>query len=297
MENEVFNEKEEIIVQADVNAARKDAEREEETRKSDHGSQEKLTTVEIEIDGLSNGEERDQTGKNSSENVITTQPSANFSSTYEDVYRSGNFGLTLGKVNQARGLKWAFAHMGLTSSMLLLSIIGTGLLMEYYNVKLLRDLAIGFTWSNSILGVLSGALAVYFFRNLKKLRQPYAMLMTVRFMAVFNWVLLMLSLIFVMLIAASKGQKAYPGPTSTAAITKTVYAIICIIVIIELVVSFVFVFSPACSEFCDACSCCGGECCIYSEGEEIADGVPNPPSQERWQMVALILQEFHSRID
>ena len=292
MENEVFIEKDEKPVQTNGNADSDDVEIKEETKQSDDSSEEKFTAVEIEDvpnteGGVTNSTEED---------VITTQPTSYPVSPYEDVYRSGNFGITLGKVNQPRGLKWAFAHMGLTSLMLLFTVIGTGLVSEYYNSKILRDLALGFTWTNSLFGVISGLLTVHFFRNLKKLRRPYAILMTVRFLAIFNWILLMFSFIFVLIIVVSQGPKAYPGAAITTAITKAVFGIIAAIAVIELVVSFTFVCSPAMSELCEMCSCCG-PCCIYSKGEEIAPGVPNPPSQERWEMVALILYQVHKELN
>ena len=143
----------------------------------------------IDNEGFPNNEVDDRTSQDSREHVITTQPNSDESIDYEDVYRAGNFGVTLGKVSQTRGLKWAVVHMGLTMTMLLLTVIGTALLVEYYKVAVLRGLAIGFTWSNSIVGLLSGILAVFFFRRLTKLRRPYAFLMTVRFMAIINWVL------------------------------------------------------------------------------------------------------------
>ena len=246
--------------------------------------------------GFNDNDVDDRASQDSREHVITTQPPSTQELGYEDVYRGGNFGLTLGKVNQGRGLKWAFTHFGLSVLMLILTIVGTALLVEYYNSNVLRSLAIGFTWSNSLFGVLSGVSAVFFFRRLTKLRRPYAFLMLVRFMAIFNWVFLLFSIIFVPIIIASKGEKAFSASTGTVAVIKAIYIIIVAAVVIELVVSFSFVCSPSWSDACDSCSCCGA-CCIYKEGEEIAPGIPNPPSQERWEMVALALQECQSRLE
>ena len=246
--------------------------------------------------GFNDNDVDDRASQDSREHVITTQPTATQELAYEDVYRGGNFGVTLGKVNQGRGLKWAFTHLGLSVLMLLLTIVGTALLVEYYNSNILRSLAIGFTWSNSLFGVLSAASAVFFFRRLTKLRRPYAFLMLVRFMAIFNWVFLLFSIIFVPIIIASKGEKAFTASTQTVAVIKAAYILLVAAVAIELVVSFSFVCSPSWSDACDSCSCCGA-CCIYTEGDEIAPGIPNPPSQERWEMVALALQECQSRLE
>ena len=232
----------------------------------------------------------------SKENVVTTEPLSAGSLTYEDAYRAGNFGITLGKVDQTRGFKWALVHMGLTSLMMLLTIVGTGLVVEYYKGKLLGNLAIGFTWINSLFGIASALLAWHFFRNLKKMHRPYAFLMGVRFMAIFNWTLLLLSVIFVSLIAASDRVKAFTGSDAIVTLIKAAYTIIIIIMIVEMVVSFSFLCSPKWSELCNVCSCCG-PCCIYSEGEEVAPGEPNPPSQETWQLVAYFLEGFQSRLE
>ena len=260
----------------------------------DNSDHENLTTITTE--GLSNSGCDDRASLGSTEQVITTQPKSQQPITYEDTYRAGNFGITLGKVSRTRGLKWALVHMGLTVLMLLLTVIGTALLAEYYNSKILRGLAVGFTWSNSIIGVLSGVLAVFFFRRLTTMRRPYAFLMTVRFMAIINWVLLLFSLVFVPIIIASKREKAFSASSATTAAIKAVYILFVAALAVEMIVSFSFVCSPGWSDACDSCSCCGA-CCIYTEGEEIAPGVPNPPSQERWQMVALALQEFHAELE
>lgn len=267
-----------------------------EAMQNENSDQENLTAINT-TEGFSNSACDDRTSLDSTEQVITTQPNSQQQPvTYEDTYRTGNFGITIGKVSQTRGLKWALVHMGLTVIMLLLTVIGTALLAEYYNSNVLRGLAVGFTWSNSIVGVLSGILAVFFFRRLTRMKRPYAFLMAVRFMAIINWVLLLFSLVFVPIIIASKGEKAFSASGATIAVIKTVYILFVAALAVEMVVSFSFVCSPVWSDACDSCSCCGA-CCIYTEGEEIAPGVPNPPSQERWQMVALVLREFHEQME
>lgn len=213
---------------------------------------------------------------------------------YEKVYRTGNFGEKLGMVNQENGLRWMKIHTACMALMFIFNIIGSVMLKYYYGINILSNLAMGLTWAIWVLGASCAAVGLYFFMNLKTLRRPFALFMTMRFFAIFTWTAVLLGITFVLIILGSK--KNMLGTESEIAGMKTIYSFIAIIMILEMVISFMFVCGPSCADICKICMCCEMYC-IYSEGQEIAPGVANPPSQQRWEQAATVLQAVNKELN
>ena len=168
------------------------------------------------------------------------------------------------------------------------------MLKYYYGINILSELAMGFTWAIWALGASCAAVGLYFFMKLKTLRRPFALFMTVRFLAIFTWTAILLGITFVLIILNSRRNML--GTESDIAGMKTIYSFIAIIMILELVISFMFVCGASCAEICNMCMCCEMYC-IYSEGQEIAPGVANPPSQQKWEQVATVMQAVNKELN
>ena len=232
-----------------------------------------------------------------SENERTGALEDNYQSgknTYEDIYRSGNFGIALGKVNTNIGKRWILVHAIISSLVLILTISGNVLLKKYYTVSVLDDLAIAFTWCISILSLISTVIGLYLFRNLKVIGYPYRFLMALRFSAVFTNVFILFAVIFVAIILASKTEKAFIGETEASGI-KANYGLMMLLFIFGMFSNTAFSCNACGGACCNDCGC--GEWCIYSEGEELAPGVPNPPCTTKFQMAAAVLQGASDELD
>ena len=214
--------------------------------------------------------------------------------TYEDIYRSGNFGIALGRVNTNIGKRWMLLHAIISSLILILTISGNVLLKKYYTVSILDDLAIAFTWCISILSMISTIIGLYLFQNLKVIGYPYRILMTLRFSAVFTNIFILFAVIFVAVILASKTEKAFIGETEATGI-KANYGLMMILFIFGMFSNTAFSCNACGGACCNDCGC--GQWCIYSEGEELVPGVPNPPSTAKFQMVAAVLQSVSDELD
>ena len=235
-------------------------------------------TIDIESGNERTSEDNYQSGKN----------------TYEDIYRSGNFGIALGRVNTKIGKQWILVHAIISSLILTLTISGNVLLKKYYTVSVLDDLAIAFTWCISILSLISTVIGLYLFQNLKGIGYPYRILMTLRFSAIFTNVFILFAVIFVAIILASKTEKAFIGETEATGI-KANYGLMMILFIFGMFSNTAFSCNACGGACCNDCGC--GEWCIYSEGEELAPGVPNPPSTAKFQMAAAVLQGVSDELD
>ena len=216
---------------------------------------------------------------------LTTDTNTQEKVVYENVYRTGNFGVMLGKINLRRAKKWTNTHLLCSIVIFLLAITGHILLDAYYP-KNFRRVIISLIWTSALLGICSAGLATYFFRHIHNLSRPYAVYMSMRFLITINWVFVCFGVIFAG-ITPTIVSTDWAGTNSALAATKAVYWMLFLLMLIELVVSFSLVSGPNCSAVCNECSCCGA-CCVYEEGEMIAPGVANPPSQEKMIKVAEI---------
>jgi len=230
--------------------------------------------------------------------AITEQPvNTPIDKPYEEVYRTGNFGIVLGKLNIRLARKWMIAHSICTLAIFILTIIGTILLNKFYTGGTFTNIVLSITYLSSIFGVSSAAVGGYFFWNMKILSRPYAVFMTLRFLAIINWVFVFIGIFLVLVVIVSannpKNRYVWIATSSEIAASKAIYIIMLILMLVEMVVSFTFVSSPGCSDVCNECSCCG-PCCMYEAGEEIAPGVANPPSQDTWMEVARVAMQVNT---
>ena len=214
----------------------------------------------------------------------------NSNGTYEDVYRTGNFGIRIGRVNLTRGKRWLMAHAACALFMFVFTLIAT-VLLKHFTVAVFKNFVLGYSWAASLLGVSSAALGAYFFLRLPMLSHPYAVLMTFRFLAVFNWIAnLAFGWLFTILIALADKEKFVGLSDTGIGFLKAVCVGITIIMILEMVISFAFVFAwwGFCPAFPDLCKCCA-ESCVYDQGQEIAPGVLDPPSSLKIFRAAQVL--------
>ena len=211
--------------------------------------------------------------------------------TYEDMYRTGNFGVLLGKVNSTRAKRWLLVHASCTTLMFLLTITGSSLLKYYIPHPFFKSAILGYTWTASSLGVISAAVGAYFFWRLPMLSRPFALLMIFRLLVVLNWIVnLSFGWVFTIVIVNAGEEMFFGLSKSGIGFLKFTYAVITILMLVECVVSHAFVFHwwNCCSGFPDVCKCCS-PWCVYDKGEEIAPGVPNPPSSRYFFLAAQAL--------
>ena len=229
-----------------------------EMEESNRFSGKSFTTIEIEENQCTNVE-----AINACQNGNKSQTTYNIDDNYDDVYRTGNFGMFFGKINRSRGFKWMYAHLFLTSLILFFTIIITGLLNGYfrYNMGKTCDVILGFLWTNSLIGLISGLSNFYFIRNYDKLQKPLRFLLLVRFFAILNFTALCMSFLIGTLLLDAK----YDGVATTPTVmTKLVFSIIYIIIDIEMVVMLSFACIPNCQ------GCCCPKYCVFEEGEYLA---------------------------
>ena len=92
--------------------------------------------------------------------AIFTELSSAGNPTYEDVYRSGNFGIKFGRIEPFMSLRWAYVNVSLALLILLVTIIASAGELGSSHCKLetifSRDTFLGLLWMNSFMGVVSG---------------------------------------------------------------------------------------------------------------------------------------------
>ncbi|EDO39705.1 predicted protein [Nematostella vectensis] len=213
---------------------------------------------------------------------------------YEDVYRTGNFGIMLGKVDIPIGKKWVIAQAMRSALLLVMTLAGTILLAEHYPIAVLRDLAVSFAWVATIFASMTTVEGVYFFWWIEKNQHPYAWLMVLRYTAVVSFVVNCLpSWLFACLIAGSNTEKFVGLSGTEVALVKGVWCGVIILEMLEGFLCWAFLWNPRWTTLSDCCK----TCCIYRPGEEIAPGVPDPPSQQKMARMAVVALAVHNAIN
>ena len=197
--------------------------------------------------------------------IFTELPSAD-NPRYEDVYRSGNFGIKFGRIEPFISLRWAYVNVSLALLILLVTIIASAVELGSSDCKLetilSRDTFLGLLWMNSFMGLVSGILNIYFFRNLQYLRKPFACLMSVKCLAGWNVFVFTCYILFLWVFLFCD----YPVGT------KLLFAFLYILAIMGYCVQWSFLCKPQ-----DPLCCCP-DYRIFVDGEEIAPGQPDPPA-------------------
>jgi len=236
--------------------------------------------------------------------VITEQPSSvqgnRGESKYLDEYRVGNFGVTLGKLDLGIGKRWNLVLCVSSLLSLVLTICGHIVLSKNtVSNSIIIELALAFTWCTCILTILLTLSLFYINRKLPSLNHPYAVLIWTRFIAIFNCIFISFTMIFVgIIIGIPSDNKTYVnrGEDNASVAVKAIYALLLIIDFVIFIGSCTVTSSVACAVCCDELSCCG-HWCMYGEGTELAPGVPDPPSQEKWALCVDILGGVHKGLE
>ena len=198
--------------------------------------------------------------------AISTELSSAGNPRYEDVYRSGNFGIQFGRIAPFMSLRWAYINLSLALLILLVTIIASAVELGSSPCKLdslvTWSTFLGLLWMNSFMGVVSGILNIYFFRNLQYLRKPFACLMSVKLLAGWNVFVFTFYILFFWAFLFC----AYPVGT------KLLFAFLYILAIMGYCVQWSFLCKPQ-----DPLCCCP-DYRIFVDGEEIAPGQPDPPA-------------------
>ena len=158
------------------------------------------------------------------------------------MYRTGNFGIRIGKVNVAKGKRWLMAHVGCALFMFFLSVTVTALL-KHYTVSFFKHGVMGYTWTATLLELSSAALGAYFFWRLLKLSRPLAVLMSFRLLAVFSWMANFFFGWFTIVNELADNEKFVGLSDSGIGFLKAICWGITIIMFLETVISFAFVFA------------------------------------------------------
>lgn len=196
---------------------------------------------------------------------------------YEDVYRSGNFGVTLGRINTTVGKKWMLFHAITSSLTFILTISGNILLAKYYTIILLSDYTIFATWFVSVLSLIATVIGFYLFSNLETIGCPYRMLIILRALSTATLFFILCTIPNIVgIIFDPKLQVGFIDEAAAIAI-KTNYGLILILFVFCIVSNYV-ILTYWSGWFC-------GKCNIYIEGEELAPGVLDPPSNKKFRLI------------
>ena len=196
---------------------------------------------------------------------------------YEDVYRSGNFGVTLGRINTTIGKKWMLFHAITSSLTFILTISGNILLAKYYTIILLTNSTIFTTWCFSVLSLTATVIGFYLFSNLETIEYPYRMLITLR--ALSTAALFFIACTVPNILGIIFDPKLQVGFINEAAVIpiKTNYGLILILFVFSVVSNYA-ILTYWNGWFC-------GKCNMYIEGEELAPGVLDPPSNKKIPLI------------
>ena len=153
----------------------------------------------------------------------------------------------------------------------------------------------GFCWTSTLLWPLYATINLWYISSLPKLKNPLSLLIKTRYLFLVTFILAFITLIIIVLYACGIFLGTVWSSTETMkTVTGSVLGAQGAVNFMGVFVMCFFNAGPVMAERWKPC-CCGS--CPWAPGEELAPGVPNPVSLEKWIKVAKVVEKVNDAVD
>ena len=155
----------------------------------------------------------------------------------------------------------------------------------------------GFCWACALSWPLYATLNLWYITTLHRLKNPLSLLIKLRYLFLVTFIVAFLSLFIIVIYAAGlllgtvciwSSTEIMRTVTGSALIAQGAVNLMGVVAMCN------FNSGPALSKRWNPC-CCGS--CPWAPGEELAPGVPNPVSLEKWIKVAEVAERVNDAVD